>query len=217
MFRTQEGRATRARAGFGIVLVIGAVVMFLRNLDGLFPITVLPNATVIMALTWLSAFAAYGLLSRRRVDVEHAPQAFLKSSLVWPTLGLILMLPLLVHMPFALLIGGMDGFDDWVAISYPFTATTTFAAALLGTLRALELADGRRPTGILRPGAIYGMSLLLGLFPYGVFIIPPILIAITGAPFISLFGYQETVAARERELSSVPEIPAAIARFRAIT
>jgi hypothetical protein len=60
------------------------------------------------------------------------------------------------------------------------------------------------------------MSLLLGCIPYGVFIVPTMLIAITGVPFYFLFAYQEKLVARERDIADVPEIPEAIARFRAV-
>jgi len=209
MFRTQEVVARRqARTGFGIVLVVGALAMLVGD-EG--------SAALIMVASWIAAFATYRVLAHRQVDVERCkPDSFLGSSLVWPTIGMLLMLPLLIHLPFAVLFGSVEGYGDWVALSYPFTATTTFVAGLLGTIRALQLADGRRPRGILSPGAIYGVSLLLGMIPFGVFILPPILIALTGAPFISLFAYQEKLVESEVGLEVTPEIPAAIARWRAL-
>ncbi len=209
MFITQEVVARRgARTGFGIVLVIGAIVMFTEDRSA---------AALTMVLTWLAAFTTYGLLSRCHVNPARCePDTLLRASLVWPTLGVLLMLPLLVHLPIALLVGGVDSYGAWVTLSYPFTATTTCVAALLGTIRALELADGRTPRGVLTPAAIYGLSLGLGLIPYGVFILPPIVIALTGWPFIALFAYQEKLVERERTMP-LAELPAAIARWRALT
>jgi hypothetical protein len=44
------------------------------------------------------------------------------------------------------------------------------------------------------------------------FVLPPIVVAATGVPFIGLLHYQATLIERERRLLARPVIPRAVAR-----
>ncbi len=208
MFRTDVMARRYARIGSGATLLAGAGVLAVRS----FQSWSIPAATIIAA-TWLGATITYWMLSRQRIDPRpHVPDAWLATSLVIPTLGLLAMLPLAIHLLVATLLGvGTRGFDDWATMSYAFTTPTTIVVGTLAAVRAVDLARGRIVSPALSSLAIYGFGVATSCIPFVVFVLPPALIAMTGLPFIAVFRAQARIVERERHDLARPWVPAAVA------
>src|SRR5689334_7689657 len=122
-----------ARIVFGGILIAGAVLLYPASRHGL--------AAIVMPITWMVA----GL-----VAIEFA-------ALVVPSVGVVLMLPLLLHMPWAVFMANsLDGFDTWVKLSLVIVGPTHLVAAALVGLRAFQLTTGRKPMNL---GLIYGVAI----------------------------------------------------------
>lgn len=194
-----------ARTQLGVVLIAGAAVLWSRaialDLDRSDPPI---HAATIVVATWIVALLAAGLgsLAGRRPGAAWG----LAPSLYLPGVGLALVLPLTIHLPVVLLLGG--NFDLWCGLSAPITGIAHVALALLVASRACALADGR-PTR--SPVSIYTIVLAISCVPFVVlWAIPPILVSLTGLPFLPILRAMETIAARDR--TEPVELPAAYAR-----
>ena len=198
-----------ARTWAGGVLLLGAGLLFLRctlgSEHGMSP-------ALIVLGTWFAAFVTYrfALACKPRV---WAPDTLARASLIVPSLGILALLPLTLHLPFFALADSLDDFAGWVAISALVTAPTTIVAGILIAVRCCHLAEGRAATGVLSPAAIYGIG-IAACGPFLLLVVPPILIALTGLPFLPLLAYQEKLVERERLIAEVGELPAALARFK---
>jgi hypothetical protein len=211
MFETDTVMARRiARTWSGGVLLLGALMLFVRATygsdEGLDP------AAIILG-TWFLAFITHRFAMTCRPRRWPA-NTLARASLIVPSLGVLALLPLTIHLPFFALADSLDSFTEWVALSALFTAPTTITAGILISVRASHLAEGRPATGVLSPAGIY----LIGIAATGPFlllVLPGILIALTGLPFLALMEYQAKIVERERTIIEAGEIPAAIAQFRA--
>ncbi len=206
MFRTDEVVVKRvARIGFGAVLIAGAVLLVARY--WLFPDQ--HAAAPILVGSWLAAFATYRSLAWR-TPTPHAAGDLARAGLVVPAIGILLMLPLLLHLPFVLIMSDARGFEEWVFFSYVFTTLTTVVTGILIGLRTNALVTGRTPGWWLSSAGIYVTGIIAACVPFVILVLPPALVALTGLPFLGLLHYQATLAASER--NPIASIPRAFAR-----
>lgn len=206
------------RISFGAVLVVSAGYLATRGWrDDLFcdcRHATLPaplNAASVVVVTWLAAAlvgaAAWAIASRCRFA---DPDVLAAESLMVPIVGVTLLLPITLHMPFVLAMGGVDAFDVWVTASLWITGFAHLVFAGLAALRAHQLAHGRPAWS---PRRIYALTVIASCIPFVVlFAIPPVLVAVTALPLVKLLHRMERTVASERdELAAVLALPRAIA------
>jgi hypothetical protein len=172
------------------------------------------HAARIVTLTWLAAAVAGFAASRiaARFPLARRPDWLFAESVMAPTLGIALLLPLTLHMPVVVLMTDTAGFDLWVVSSLWVTSLTHIVFAGSCTLRAQELVAGRRARS---PRSIYLATVVTSCVPFILLLaIPPVVVAITALPFIPLLHAMETLVARERqEIADAPHpLPQAIVR-----
>lgn len=187
------------RTAFGVVLVgVGASVL----VNGL--ATHDSHAAAWLAWGWLAAIAA-GLFGTAVGLAWRSPRR-LGPSLVWPSLGLALALPLTVHALIWCSIGwGTSDFDEWVFIVARFGLPAHLLAAVLLGWRAHQIGTGAKRWPV---GACYGAVCGAGIFPIFVGIL---IVAITGLPFLLVCWYTERLGNQEFErvqISSATALPA---------
>ena len=196
--------ATRrlARTVFGALSIAGAAVFVLNALaEEPFP------STAVLGGIWILAFAGACVAGfRRPVSLERAHRLF-GLSVVLPSIGLALLLPLTIQLPFVVAAGGSDSFDGWVSLSLWITGAVHIVLAVLVAVRAEMLVSGRQPLSV---GLIYGACVGTSCIPFAVFVLPPFLVALTGLPMIPLLYYQARLVERERAMIATPYLPRAM-------
>jgi hypothetical protein len=207
MFKfTAYGRRV-GRIAFGLVLLAGVAVLARR----VWAYEEAWSAYAIPA-TWAAAFAAYaiaGLIGSRRT-LDHAGELAVPG-LVVPWAGAALLLPLTLHLPFALLLThDARAFDMWVAMSGIFTGPTHLVLAALVAQRARQLATGARA---IDPWRIYGICVAVSCLPFAIFMIPPILVMLTGIPMLAFLIWMKAFARRDRDRARAEALPRATARL----
>jgi hypothetical protein len=196
------------RVAFGAGLLTGAVGLVMRTVSvaafGPPHAASWPPAWQIVLGGWLLAFGGWAALGPvlGRVLARHrrarAHDDWLAASLVFPAVGMALLLPLSLHMPFALLLGGASGFDAWSSMSMVIVGHAHVLLAILTAKRALALV---RDDPARSPGSIYLLTIVAAAVPFGIFYaIPPILVALTGVPLLALLQSMEATITRERLL-----------------
>ncbi len=189
---------------FGAVLIAGAVVLVDRLLA---PEN--PHAGIALLGTWTIAILA-GLAAMAAIRGEPASgdtERIFVASFVVPTIGVALLLPLTLHLPIVALGWGVDAFDDWAALSLMITGPAHVVFAWLAATRAKQLARGELA---ITPTKIFAITIAASAIPFAVlYMIPPILVGVTGLPILVLLDRMERLVARE---SSV-HVPTAIAHF----
>jgi hypothetical protein len=214
------------RIAFGGVLLAGVAYLIAaacaRGSDALLPNFDRPiqgppgfHAARIVVLTWLVA-AAVGFTAARiaaRLPLSAHPDRLFAESLIAPTLGIALLLPITLHMPVVLLIGGDSlWFDIWLYGSLWLTGLAHIVFAAACAVRAHALVAGKPARS---PRWVYVATLITSCVPFILLVaIPPILVAITLVPFIPLLRAMETLVARERRDIADARYPRAIARLR---
>src|SRR5262245_31605569 len=161
------------------------------------------HAARIISLTWVFAVAAAAITRRiaARVGLTGDLERLFAKSLVVPTIGIALLLPITLHMPVALLIGGSDGFDAWVIASIVITGAAHAVFAGTSARRAYQLVAGKPA---ISPRAIVVATVLTSCVPFAVLCgIPPALVAITALPFVLMLRAMDGIVARERLLLEV--------------
>jgi hypothetical protein len=205
MFKfTVRGRRA-GRIAFGAVLLAGAALLVHRLTS-----TDHPRAAQVILAAWGTAFAAYAVAGRlgSRRALDHAGELEIPA-LVVPSLGAALLLPLTLHLPFAAALSReLRAFDSWAQLSLLITGPTHLALAVLAALRARQLALG---VPALSPKWIYGLCVAVSCLPFGIFVIPPLLVAATGLPLAGLMVWMGSLAARERARAASETLPRAIA------
>lgn len=206
MFKNAESTVFAARAAriaFGAYLIIGAILMTLAAIG-----VAGPSPWVVFVGSWIVAFVMSRVVRVAIGPREENPETWLLASLVVPGIGLSLMMPLLVHLPIAALLGGGDGFDTWVRMSIAVVGPTHLALAALVTVRAIGLVRGS--TATLTPAVIYLACVVVSLASSAeLLFIPTILVAVTGLAILPVLKHMATIVWFER--GSVVEVPRAIA------
>jgi hypothetical protein len=216
------------RTTFGCVLLGGVVYLVVAACAGLRGTPWLLGATDfhaarIIGLTWVVAAVAGSiarrLAGRRRFGADPSsrfathPDRLFAQSLIVPTVGMALLLPLTLHMPVVLVFGDSSAFDTWVITSMWITGLAHVVFAIMSALRAYELVIGERTWS---PVSIYLATVITSCVPFVVlYAIPPAIVAITGLPFIPMLRAMGRIVERERaELAATPHgLPRAIVRI----
>jgi len=197
--------------------------------------------TQIVVATWLAAIAA-GFVAHRICVRRGGPPgsgARFTASLIVPTAGVALLLPITLHLPVIALLSehrgpirllaGVD-FELWAVGSLWITWHAHLVFAGLAALRARQLAAGRPA---IRPRAIYAATVLASCLPV-VFLtprrvdfaadmmrwvphaelalVPPLVVAVTALPFVPLLRAMQRRTDRERaEIAAAQKLPRAVA------
>jgi hypothetical protein len=203
------------RIAFGLVLLIGVaslVTAVWSGSPGTRGASHLGAARLIGA-TWLAAAIAGGLVRAvaGRLRWSQAPDALFAESMMIPTAGIALLLPITLHLPVVLLAADAGAFDFWVMASLWITGLAHLVFAGLCVLRARQLVAGKLP---ITPRRIYVATLLTSCVPFVLlWAIPPTLVAITALPFMPMLHAMQRRVERERtEVDAVTRaLPRAIA------
>lgn len=210
------------RIAFGVVLLAGVAWLATAAWCGSFgPRHAMRlDAARMVGLTWLAAVAA-GVAVRviaARVRWSHGADTLFAKSVVVPTLGIALLLPITLHLPVVLLVADAGAFDFWVIASLWVTGLAHLVFAITCALRGYRLVTGKPA---MSPAKIYVATLITSCVPFVVlWAIPPALVAITALPFMPMLHAMERRIARERlELETIsqalPRAVAMLARARA--
>lgn len=203
------------RIAFGVVLLAGVAWLATAAWSSSFgrPGWRGLDAARIIGLTWLGALAA-GVAARgfaARVSWSRGSESLFAKSIVIPTLGIALLLPITLHLPFVLVIADADAFDFWVVASLWITGLAHLVFATTSAVRGYRLVTGRPA---MSPAKIYVATLITSCVPFVVlWAIPPALVAITALPFVPMLHAMERRIARERlEVEAVSQaLPRAVA------
>jgi hypothetical protein len=203
------------RIAFGMVMLIGVAYLTTAawsvSLHGMDLVRF--GGAELIALTWVAAIVAGGAVRAiaARVRWSGDPEALFTRSVVVPTVGIALLLPITLHLPVVLLVSDPAGFDIWVMASLWITGLTHVVFATLCGLRGYQLVAGKPA---FSPRKIYVATLVTSCVPFVVlWAIPPVLVAITALPFIPMLRAMERRIARERlEIATVTQaLPRAVA------
>ncbi|HEY5935830.1 MAG TPA: hypothetical protein VIU61_14375 [Kofleriaceae bacterium] len=185
------------RIAFGAYLIAGAALTLL-SLAGAGP-----APWTVFVGSWAVAFAMNHVVRKTVGPREDKPDTWLLASLVVPGIGLALMLPLLVHLPIALLLGGFDGFDAWARMSVEVVGPTHVVLAILVTVRAVGLVRGWTSTP--SPGVVYAACVAVSLAGSAALLfIPTIIVALTGLAVLPVLKHMGTLVWFERGSLDVP-------------
>ena len=195
MFETDLFNLAARRVGrivFGAVLIVGAVALLMREH--------LPfSAAEIMVGSWSLAFVLAAIVGRLPIREPHG--YLFKPSIVLPSIGAALMLPLLIHLPFIFAQQGSD-YEFWVTISIYMVGTAHIAFAITSAIRASQLVDGRRA---MSPWSILLIVIGVSCVPFALlYMIPPAIVALTAIPIMPLFYFQARLVNRERAATNLP-------------
>ena len=198
-------RAERAgRTAFGLVMIAGAAVLTWQGVDLHKPYPRV-HAWEILTGAWVGAFVAYLIVTAaaRRIAIRRSLRV---PGLVVPTIGIALLVPLTLHMPVALMIGGIEGFDVWCCVCITLIGITNLLFAAFAAMRAYRLVTDHAAQS---PWKIYNLTVFIACVPFVLlFALPPLVVAATGLPIVPMLYGMEKIAAADR----VPELAFAIAR-----
>ena len=156
------------------------------------------GADRIIGTTWLIAAIAGFVTSRIAARSQRAwhPELLFAESLMVPAIGIAALGPITLHMAVVLPLWGSKAFDMWVLESLVITGLAHVVFAAASARRARDLVAGRPARS---PRSVYLATVFASCVPFVVLLgIPPILVAITGVPFLPLLSAMETMVARER-------------------
>lgn len=217
-----------ARIAFGTVLLVGAIALVAIAVQGNVPVArytpQLIGAIWVAAL--LSGGVAYGLVGWSRVSLRA--EALFAASLMVPTAGLALVLPITIHLGVVQVLAAVDAllpgrplsafasmsFLEWLQVSIVITGLTHVVFAALCLTRVHQLMHGRAET--MMPRRIFSITVITSCVPFVLLVIPPLLVALTGLPILPLLRAMKPRIERERaELRGELPLPRAVARPRA--
>jgi len=181
--------------------------------------------------TWLAAIAA-GTVARwialRRGGPPGSDARF-AASLIVPTVGIALLLPITLHLPFVRRLTRYD-FDLWALASLWLTWHAHLVFAGLAAQRARRLAAGQPalapreiyaatvlasclPVVFLTPSQVGFPSLMMSMVPHSqLAVVPPVIVAITALLCVPLLRAMQRLADRERvEIATARKLPRAVA------
>src|SRR4029079_6597395 len=97
-----------------------------------------------------------------------------------PAMGVALMMPITLHLLFALVLdGAIAGFDAWCLYSVIFVGVAHVAFAVMVGRRAAAIVRVQEP---MKVDSIYIATVALAGIPGVVLVLPMLLVAITGVP-----------------------------------
>jgi len=208
MFNSSLYGRRAGRIAFGTVLFAGTAVLVQRLVHG-GPLLGQAHAWQIIAATWIAAAVVGKIVAVASSGSARDPQGMFKASVVVPSIGIALLLPLTLQMPFLLGDGGAAEFDGWAKVSLPIAGATHLVFAALVALRASRLVEGG-VARVITPGQIYVIVIAVSCIPFALlYMIPPVIVALTGLPILPLLYAMKNLVERER--AAVPELPRAIA------
>lgn len=185
-----------ARIALGIVLGVGGVALPLNALAG-----EVVSSFVLLAGTWLAAalvpVLVWGVARASGGLAGRLGDRFLLASLAWPLAGLAIALPLSLHSVF-LLTDPNAKLGEWIVMSWAIVGHVHLALAGMAAWRMKRLVAGERG---LSAAGIYGITVAIAMVPGAIFLlIPPMLVAVTGLPFLFLLWLPERLIAHERAM-----------------
>jgi hypothetical protein len=202
------------RIAFGLVLLVGVVSLAAAAWSGrvgAYSPARFGTARLV-GLTWFVAILAGAVVRAiaARLRWRPAAGALFAESVMVPTAGIALLLPITLHLPVVVAVADAGAFDFWVTASLWISGSAHVVFAALCLLRARQLIAGRLA---ITPRAIYVATLLTSCVPFVLlWAIPPLLVAVTALPFVPMLHAMQRLVDRERaEIRAVPELPRAIA------
>ena len=197
------------RIAFGIALFVGALRLVEAALTHYFVHgSDMVDAAAVIVQSWLSAIALWAVarLVAARVPWRRNPDFLLAYSVCMPMVGLTLLLPLSLHLVYFTPWDNPSRFNDWVQLSMVITGAAHVTLMLGVIWRGRALVANTDPPS---PRAIYVYTIVVSCLPFVVLLaIPPLLVAVTGLPFIPLMHRMATIVQRERaELAHAPHVP----------
>jgi hypothetical protein len=200
------------RIAFGVILIAASIRIAHLALAGEGE-----QAARVLVAAWPVAFLVAGLARGLVPDRLDGRDRLVLPALLIPAVGIALLLPLTLHLPFAIALSllrgdspGLDGFGTWIEMSAYLAGLAHLAFAAGVAVRALCLVRGRSAPA---PRAIFLGTVLFAVVP-GIFFfaLPPAIVALTGLPFLHLLAVMGDVAEDERRIAAtIP--PRAIARW----
>lgn len=194
--RVRAWRAARIAAGVGLVTG-GLSLPVVALLD--FPL----SAATMLSASWLMSGVAAVVAFAVSWMVPLAGRIgdrLLLASWAWPLAGLAVVLPLSLHSLFIFTTNAGE-LNGWVGMSWAIVGHCHLALAGMAIRRVERLVHGERP---LSAPAIYGITVGLAMVPGAIFLlIPPVLVALTGLPFLFLLWLPEVMIRRERTVLGV--------------
>ncbi|MFT3700706.1 MAG: hypothetical protein QM831_46605 [Kofleriaceae bacterium] len=190
-----------ARIAFGFALLVSVPRIVLTAVDHPWG----NQAAVALGQTWalaaIVALAAW-LLAPRFPHVRIS----VVQSVVIPSMGVVFVLPITLHLLWSLLVHTTNHFGDWVALSAVCTGAAHVMAATLVGVRAKKLVTGHKA---MAPTAVYAWTLLASNLPLPVLPMP--IVAITGLfMLIGIFAFDATI---NRERARYHELDLPVARI----
>ena len=202
------------RMAFGLVLLVGVASLAAAAWSGFLG----PHraarfgAARLVGLTWLVAILAGAVVRAiaARVRWRPAAEALFAESVMVPTAGIALLLPITLQLPVVVAVADTASFDFWVTASLWITGLAHIVFAGLSVLRARQLIAGRVA---ITPRAIYVATLITSCVPFVLlWAIPHLLVAVTALPFVPMLHAMQRLVDRERaEIRAAPDLPRAVA------
>lgn len=213
-----------SRIAFGAGLIVCVCVLVYRMLPVDFGMglrifdmpenDVEPHAAALLGIGWGSAFVL-GVVARLVAPRFATPRRTARvaaAGLAVPGIGIALTLPLTIHLWFAAMMGSLSGFDAWARLSLYIVGPAHLAFAVLTAVRGWRLAANKAAPS---PLAVWGGTIAVSCVPFVVYLLPPLLVLLTGGLCLPVLYRMEVIAARERDLlvGTPTELPTAVASF----
>ena len=212
--RSQIFARRAGRTAFGVVLLVGVASLAAAAWSGFCGAHRAAGfgAARLVGLTWFLAILAGAVVRAiaARLRWRPAAEALFAESVMVPTAGIALLLPITLHLPVVVAVADAGAFDFWVTASLWITGVAHVVFAGLCVLRARQLIAGRVA---ITPRAIYVATLLTACVPFVLlWAIPPLLVAVTALPFVPMLHAMQRRVDRERdEIATAQKLPRAVA------
>lgn len=190
-----------ARTAAGVVMVVGFASVVPFALMKISPAAVFGATLLIAGFAYLFLrLAVQPAVTERATAVDP----MFGRSFAWLGVGIALLAPLTVQILVFSLLGDPaysrrdNDLANWVVMSLIIVGAAHAALACMTARRAVELANGEQPRSL---GSVYGLTVAWGCVPGVVlFLIPPILVGLTGLAVMPILWLLDLAVIREREL-----------------
>ncbi|HLL22252.1 MAG TPA: hypothetical protein VK427_08975 [Kofleriaceae bacterium] len=183
-----------ARCTFGVVLITGAVVLSVRAAW-----TPQPHVAAVLLVTWAAA-TLLAIVVGACAGERHVTRRAMTASFVLPSVGIALLGPLTLHLPFAL--GDVRALDDWARVCALFAGPAHLVFTMLVGARAQQLVRRADAISLRR---IYWTTVAVSCVPFGLMLlIPPFVVMLTAAPMLLILDQIERMIAREATSADLP-------------